>query len=104
MNWAIKRFEPGSDEQKMLAVAAAVLTAKSPNGYRYYVGTTYFDYGQDWKWTTVLCEGDKWGGYQALNPREQEDILLADINDIPKICDEVLADKYCPDRVKEATA
>ena len=102
MSWVIKVFGKDSEEYKALNVAAAVLTAKSPNGYRYYVGETYFDYGQDWKWTTVLCEGDSWGGYQALNPREQEDILLGDVNDIPKVCDEVLSDKFCPDKKKVA--
>ena len=102
MSWQISKFGPGTDERKKLSVAAAVLTAKSPNGYRYYVGETYFDYGQDWMWTTVLCEGDHWGGYQALNPREQEEILLADVNEIPAICDGVLADKFCPDKKKGA--
>lgn len=101
---AIKLYQNGSNEYKKLELAAAMLTYLSPNGYRYYVGETYFDYGQDWMWTTVLCDDhSKWGGYQALCPREQEEIVLANgIDDIKFVALHVLADKYCPDRKKTA--
>lgn len=99
MSFAIARFPAGSDEYKRLSAAAAMLTVKSPKKSRYYVGETYFDYGQDWKWTTVLCDGSEWGSYQALNPREQEEILLCDMSELDKITNEVLADKFCPDHL-----
>ena len=103
MSWGIKRFDHGSRERELLKIAAAVLTFKSPNGWRYYVDETYFDYGQDWKWTTVLCAGGSFGGYQALNPVEQEEILLSDgsIESIAKIVDMVLSDKFSPDKVRD---
>lgn len=37
----------GSKEEKNLIAVAKVLEAISPNGYRYEVEETYFDYGQD---------------------------------------------------------
>ena len=93
---AIKVFEHGTVEYARLAAVAAALTELSPKGYNYYVGVTYFDHGQDWKWTTVLCDGG-WCGYQALNPREQEDVLSG--VDVIEVANMVLSDKYCPDRV-----
>ena len=99
MSFAIKRFPVDSDEHKRLSAAAAMLTVKSPTQSRYYVGETYFDYGQDWKWTTVLCTGGTWGDYQALNPAEQEEILLCDMAELDRITSEVLADKFCPDHL-----
>lgn len=103
MSWAISRFDVGSKNRDLLKLAAAVLTLKSPNGWRYYVGETYFDYGQDWKWTTVLCNGGSSGGYQALNPAEQEAILLSDgsMDSMAKIADRILSDKFCPDRIRD---
>ena len=104
MSWGLKVFDHGSRERELLKIAAAVLTFKSPNGWRYYVDETYFDYGQDWKWTTVLCSGGSFGGYQALNPVEQEEILLGEesFEYMGAIADKVLSDKYCPDKVRNA--
>ena len=100
MSFAIKRFPVESDEYKRLTAAAAMLTVKSPTKSRYYVGETYFDYGQDWKWTTVLCDnGSGWGDYQALCPREQEEILLCNLSELDRITREVLQDKFCPDHL-----
>jgi hypothetical protein len=45
-------------------------------GKKYHVGETYFDYGQDWKWTTLLKDSD-YGSVQALTPAEQKMILSA---------------------------
>lgn len=101
MSFAIKRFPKGSDEYKRLEAAAAMLNVKSPTKSRYYVGETYFDFGQDWMWTTVLCDSNsKWGGgYQALNPREQEEILMCDMAELDGITNDVLSDKFCPDKL-----
>ena len=98
MTECIKIFNPGTPEHDRLTLAAALMNIYSPRGYRYYVGETYFDYGQGWRWTTVLCDDkSQWGGYQALNPREQEEIITG--NDVKATIDKVFADKYCPDRI-----
>lgn len=101
MSKAIRKFEPNSAERMNLELAAAMLTDMSPNRYRYYVGETYFDFGQNWMWTTVLCNnGGAFGSYQALSPAEQERIIFGDVDDIHEAVKAVLADKYCPDRIK----
>lgn len=77
-NEHIKAFAPDSPEYRKLSRAATILTACT-EGRRYYVGETYFDYGQDWKWTTIICEkeGSTFGGFQALYPVDQERIVNA---------------------------
>lgn len=100
MSEYIKVFGADAPERDKLNRVAHILTGLSPRGYHYSVGETYFDYGQGWRWTTVLCDGGNYGGYQALNPAEQEQIILADIADLPRIAHEILTDKYCPDRVQ----
>ena len=69
----IKIYSEGSDEYKKLEIAAQMMSLYS--GKKYYVGVTYFDYGQDWKWTTILEDSDLGG--QALYPKDYEDILFA---------------------------
>lgn len=97
-NAYIKTFKLGDPEFENLYKLADILTKKSPNKYIYYVGDTYFDLGQNWMWTTVLCRGG-WSSYQALNPREQEEAILANSDaELEKIADSVLSDKYCPDK------
>lgn len=97
-NAYIKTFKLGDPEFENLYKLADILTRKSPNKYVYYVGDTYFDLGQNWMWTTVLCRGN-WSSYQALNPREQEEAILANSDaELEKIADSVLSDKYCPDK------
>ena len=79
MSAFIKVFKPDSFEHKRLEIAAAIMNIKSPNHYKYRVAETYFDYGQDWKWTTILCDNyGHWGEFQALSPRQQEEIILAE--------------------------
>lgn len=76
----IKVFSPDSIEYNRLAAAAAMMTAFSGGGIFYYVGKTYFDFGQDWKWTTILAEkkdsplmSKSW---QAIYPAMQEKIIF----------------------------
>ena len=78
---AIRIFKNTDREYGMLSHMAALLTDLSPNRYQYYVGDTYFDFGQDWKWTTILChrpEDSSGWDFQALNPALQEKIITAD--------------------------
>lgn len=100
----IKRYASDAPEYDKLRRAAHILTGLSPNGWEYYVGETFFDYGQDWKWTTILCHCTGRGftdTYQALSPANQEEIILAPVEQLPAVCADVLAGKFCPDRIKE---
>ena len=73
----ISVFKPGSWEYEQLRIAAEMLTEKSPNGYKYYVGETYFYDDQNWKWTTILYANGFGWGYQAITPEQQEEIILS---------------------------
>ena len=75
MNDHIKVFEVDGKETKNLKFAAAYLTWKT--GVDHWVATTYFDYGQDWRWTTILYDGNPYGRVQAICPRQQEMIVHA---------------------------
>ena len=71
----IRTYAPTEAEYKALTKAALLLTITSETGTTYRVEETYFDYGQDWKWTTIVAHSPKYGSYQALTPRRFEDIL-----------------------------
>ena len=65
MSAYIKIFEHGSEAREKLNRAAHILTGLSPKGYRYYVGETYFDFGQNWKWTTPRPHAGAKGGEEG---------------------------------------
>lgn len=94
----IKTYVPDTAEYKALANAAAILTATSKKGVTYTVGDCYFDFGQDWIWTTILANNpnSEWGSYQALCPRDYEKILRSD--DLLTTIAEIKADKYWSDK------
>lgn len=94
----IQVFKKDEPEYKKLEAAAELLTKKSPRGYTYYVGETYFDFGQNWIWTTILCKGGQWGSYQALSPRTQG--LIIESEDLESAVAEILNGKFCPDRLE----
>ena len=105
MSSYIKIFAPDTPEYARLNEAAALMTEKSPNHWRYYVDETYFDFGQGWKWTTIICKSNSeytgmYETYQALCPRDHERIILTEDSDaLAAVVADVFADKYCPDVV-----
>jgi hypothetical protein len=72
---AIRVFPRGSEEYFKLDKVASWLTYFSPNNIYYTVEQTYFDYGQDWKWTTIIAYKSESDSWQAINPKQQESIL-----------------------------
>lgn len=51
--------------------------------YDVRIENTYFDFGQDWKWTTIIVEDEEeeselLRSYQALCPRDWELIVTCD--------------------------
>ena len=100
---SIRVFSPDDREYKLLSCAAQAMTVLSPNGFRYYVGETYFDLGQDWKWTTILCHrpGDDWD-FQAINPALQKMIVTArDIMTIGAAVSKYFKGENCLDKNQE---
>ena len=98
MTELIRIYTPDTDEYKRLATAATILSAVSPNRIKYTVGETYFDYGQDWMWTTIIANdpSSTFGSYQALCPRDYENILLTD--DMLTTLSAIRADKWWSDK------
>ena len=94
-------IESGTREYKNLRAVAKMLEALSPNGVEYEVGETYFDFGQDWIWTTILAyEKDSvFGGYQAINPRDWESVIMAENeNDFAKVVSVIRNNKFFNDK------
>ena len=77
----IKEYFPGTPEYQKLKIAAQMLTTFSTKEIEFLVEDVYFDYGQDWIWTTIIAHDPKETGilhsWQALSPRQQEPIILA---------------------------
>lgn len=69
-------FEPDSTEYKRLEAAAAFIQAETRKKCK--VDITYFDHGQNWKWSTILLFDtnvfQKGIWVQILTPRWQEAI------------------------------
>ena len=76
---------------KNMVAVCGILNALCKTDTVYTVGVTYLDFGQDWKWTTILNNK----GVQVLNPREWEEIALAETSsDLAHIVDGIRGDKY----------
>lgn len=78
---------------KRLNITADLLSPdKKP--VKYTVENVFFDYGQNWRWTTItaydpnkesiLCS------YQALSPKQHKDILSGDETRMKKVAQELL--------------
>ncbi len=96
---AIKTFEKTSAEYARLTKCAEILTIASEHGTVYKVEDCYFDYGQDWLYTTIIAYCADGSEYQALSPREQEDLLFADdvLEGVHKVVNGYSWKKYCVD-------
>ena len=98
-------IEYGTMEYKRLSAVAELLEATSKNGYRYGVYDVYFDYGQGWLWTTIVAynptepKDSVLGSWQAINPRQWNEILSADtVESLAKCVTDMKSDKYFTDR------
>lgn len=88
-----------TQEYKNLMAAAKLLEAVSESGYRYEVENCYFDYGQDWMWTTIIAYNDKEEGvlssWQAVNPKQWEEVIYCNtVEDVANAVNEIRAGKY----------
>ena len=67
---SIKVYPQGTLERKRLGDFCTVL--HDITGGRFEVQDIYFDLGQDWKWTTIVCKDQN---YQILNPNQHNDVI-----------------------------
>lgn len=88
------------DFYERLEAVASILTAYSPHKAEYIVKDTYLDYGQDWKWTTIIRY--KYNECQILYPRDWQRIIKADtMEKLFDIVKDLVNDKYSLDYGKE---
>ena len=106
---SIRCFDKESAEYKRLEVLGKMLTEASPHGTEYRVENVYFDFGQDWMWTTLVAyrlradlrTGElKYSSWQALYPAVHE--LCVELGDDPAMMEKafraVMDSKWNPDR------
>ena len=86
----IKVYEPSSKEFKKLEFACEIF---NENGFECFVDDTWFDYGQNWMYTAIICKGD-WNTYQFLNPNEYLEIINSDFKDLKTRCQMILNKKH----------
>lgn len=85
----------GTKEYKNLVAVAKMLEAVSEKNAVYEVRDVYFDFGQNWMWTTISRIGGEWGDVQILSPRQWEMILLADnAKQLAEAVNDIRSDKY----------
>lgn len=96
MNNLLKTYEYGTPEFERLSIAAQVLTAISPHKYKYRVEDTYFDFGQDWMWTTIIAYRPDGESYQALDPVRHVQILNSE--NLLWTLSEIIQNKYWLDK------
>lgn len=91
-----RTFEDGTMEHRRLVAVAKMLEALSPNNARYEVEDTFYDFGQEWKWTTI-CRKD-YKCCQVLSPKEWEMIVSSTtIGDLSLATTEIRNGKYFGD-------
>lgn len=78
---SIKVYSKDSMEYRKLKLFADMCNGKfREKEIRCYVTieTTYFDFGQDWKYTALITTEMFGSSWQSLCPRDYENILLCD--------------------------
>lgn len=85
-------------EYKKLQIVAEYLNSnaiQNDTKTNFYVGETYLDFGQNWKWTTILADNPKKGSsWQVLYPREWKEIYLAEPSELYEIAEQIINGKY----------
>lgn len=98
-----KVLEERAVEHKRLEAVAKLLEATSVNEYWYDVKETYFDYGQNWIWTTIIAVNPNETGvlrsWQAITPKEWEEIINAESAvELALIVDNIKSGKFFRDK------
>lgn len=78
----LRVFEKGTKGYERLEAASKMVNAFTNENTT--VRTIYFDYGQDWKFTTVVAD------YQVLTPAMQELIINGDLKQFQEVVNEVI--------------
>ena len=89
----IKIYKPEDIEYQRLVDFCEELNVKTKEENlpaTFYVKNVYFDFGQNWMWTTICCnylnpifEDDS--SYQILNPKQHEIITMNYVTDLEEV-------------------
>ena len=91
-----RTLEKNERGYKNLIAVAAILEAQSEHDAKYVVKTVYFDFGQNWLWTTICREGYR--ECQVLSPKQWGMVVDAlSIADLAKAAEDIKADQYFND-------
>lgn len=94
-----RTIETNERAYERLEAVANILTAYSKKGIRYWVDDTYFDYGQGWKWTTILAKDGEGWKWQAICPRDWELIIEAETpEELMEAVNSIRNDKFFGDK------
>lgn len=91
----IREYTPDTPEYMRLEKACAILTQEAQKGTVYTVESTYFDFGLNWTWTTIIAsrKGNRKDSYQALYPNWYERIISGQ-EDVETVVHELMNWKY----------
>lgn len=92
----IKIYKTHTTEYKkldLLLKALNILKEENNLDVDFYISDVYFDYGQNWMWTTILCKYKDCIGlnssYQILNPAQYEKILFQEMTGFVEVYEEL---------------
>lgn len=89
-------IERETEDYRKLEMVAKMLEMVSPNHAMYRVEDIYFDYGQNWMWTTICRRG--FAECQVLSPREWTQILFSEgLVELAEAAEEIRRGKYFMD-------
>lgn len=87
----LRILEKNEQAYKNMEAVCGILNALCKTDTVYTVGITYFDFGQNWKWTTIINNHQT----QILYPREWERIEVAEtLQDLMQIVNDIRNGKY----------
>ena len=88
---SLRVLEKGEQAYKNMEAVCAILNALCKTDTKYWVGETWFDYGQGWRWTTIINSRQT----QILYPSEWEAIEKAlTVADLAFITENIRNGKY----------
>lgn len=71
----MERILNETEKQNFETVARLSQVICEETGAKYEVKDTYLDYGQGWKWTTIVYTQANGKSYQILSPKQWKEIL-----------------------------
>lgn len=95
-----KILDPSSNAYTALEEVCRVLSMHYPE-CEFAIENIYFDYGQDWRWTNIVCYKPDGYSFQVLNPKEFE--ILVETYNVDYVVELIESDKYWPLRAKGAS-